>query len=132
MISDREFLDQFLKQGSEDAFSAIVERYVNAVFSAALRRLGGDSSLAQDATQEVFSALARQASSIRAANGLGGWLHRHTCFITANIVRSEQRRKTRELKTGNCIRRGLHPICNPFARCCCWRLRSVSDRTICS
>jgi hypothetical protein len=27
---------------------------------------------------------------------LGGWLHRHTCFVTANTMRSERRRQTRE------------------------------------
>lgn len=97
MISDRDLLVQFVEQGAEAAFAAMVERHVNEVFSTALRRLGGDRRLAEDATQEVFVALARQAGAIRSGERLAGWLHRHTCFVTANLVRSEQRRKSREL-----------------------------------
>jgi hypothetical protein len=40
--------------------------------------------------------LARTAKSLRSDVLLGGWLHRHTCFLAAKAVRGERRRKERE------------------------------------
>jgi RNA polymerase sigma factor (sigma-70 family) len=66
------------------------------VYSAALRVVGGDCHLAQDVTQEVFTALARKAALLPAEVVLPGWLYRHTCYTAANAVRTERRRRKRE------------------------------------
>jgi RNA polymerase sigma factor (sigma-70 family) len=89
-------LRDYADQGDEAAFRKLVERYVDMVYSAALRRVGGDAGLAQDVTQTVFTDLARKATSLRKVELLGGWLHRHTGFVASNLVRSEQRRQIRE------------------------------------
>jgi DNA-directed RNA polymerase specialized sigma24 family protein len=62
---DAELLRRYLAEGAEDAFSEVVQRHLNLVFSAALRRVGGDVHLAQDVTQQVFTALARNARARR-------------------------------------------------------------------
>lgn len=54
--------------------------------------------MAQDVTQTVFIDLARTASSLSTEVQLGGWLHRHTCFVASKVMRGERRRRARELQ----------------------------------
>jgi RNA polymerase sigma factor (sigma-70 family) len=96
MNDSRRLLAEYANQGSEQAFREIVERYLNLVYSAALRMADGDSHLAEDIAQMVFADLARKASTLSHSVMLGGWLHRHTCFVAATIRRSERRRRSRE------------------------------------
>jgi DNA-directed RNA polymerase specialized sigma24 family protein len=96
MVDDQQLLRQYAADGSEAAFGELVGRYVNLVYSAALRRTGGDIHLAQDVAQMVFTDLARKASSLPRGVVLGGWLHRATSYATAQLLRSERRRQARE------------------------------------
>jgi RNA polymerase sigma factor (sigma-70 family) len=95
-IDSQELLREYVQEHSEAAFEQLVKRYVDLVYSVALRRVNGASSLAQDVAQSVFTELARKASSLPADVMLGGWLHRHTCFVAASTLRGEQRRSERE------------------------------------
>lgn len=95
---NRLLLDEFARTGSEQAFATLVERYAGLVHSAALRMAAGDSHLAEDVTQLVFSDLAQRAGRLSANVMLGGWLHRHACFVAANVLRTERRRRAREEK----------------------------------
>ncbi len=96
LTDNLKLLQDYADHGDEAAFRELVERYVDMVYSAAFRRVGGDTGLAQDVTQAVFTDLAHKASSLRKVELLGGWLHRHTGFVASNMVRSEQRRQIRE------------------------------------
>lgn len=96
MTDANQLLREYVKSGSEPAFQELVGRYVDLVYSVAVRRLGGDEHLARDVVQTVFTDLARKASRLRADSSLGGWLHRHTCFVSATFRRTEQRRLARE------------------------------------
>jgi DNA-directed RNA polymerase specialized sigma24 family protein len=78
MTSDSELLHTYAEQASEEAFAELVSRYLDLVFSAALRQVGGDTHLAQDVAQTVFTALATKAGSLPENVFLGGWLYRHT------------------------------------------------------
>ena len=82
--------------GSESAFRELVTRYVNLVFSTAYRLVAEDRPLAEDVTQTVFLDLARAAKTLPPHTLLGGWLHRHTCFMAAKARRGERRRLARE------------------------------------
>lgn len=92
----RDLLQAYVEHGSEEAFSMLVSRYVDLVHSVAFRRLSSDYHLAEDAVQTVFTDLARKAKELPNDVLLGGWLHRHTCFVAANLARREQRRTSRE------------------------------------
>src|SRR6266571_1474867 len=96
MTDDEQLLWQYRRERSESAFRELVTRYIDLVYSAALRVVNGDTHLAQDVTQTVFIHLARKARSLPRGVVLAGWLHRHTCFTAATAVRTERRRKTRE------------------------------------
>ena len=52
--------------------------------------------MARDVVQTVFTDLARKAGTLRSDSSLGGWLHRHTCFVSSTARRAEQRRLARE------------------------------------
>src|SRR5687768_17847396 len=96
MTNGEQWLAEYVETGSETAFRELVERYVNLVYSSALRLVDGDSHLAEDVTQGVFADLARMARKLSANVMLGGWLHRHTCFVANNTMRRERRRQLRE------------------------------------
>jgi hypothetical protein len=64
MTPDAELLRRFARTNAEDAFAELVKRHVNLVYSAALRRVGGDAHLAQDVAQTVFTDLARKAGPL--------------------------------------------------------------------
>src|SRR6266705_1148439 len=94
-----QLLANYTDNGSETAFRALVSRYIDLVYSTARRLLNGDVHLAEDVTQTVFADLARKAPTFSKEVLLGGWLHRHTCYMAANVLRVERRRQAREQET---------------------------------
>lgn len=86
---------EFRKSRAEAAFSELVRRYTNLVYSAAKRRLN-NASLAEEATQTVFIRLAKAAPSVRSDAELAAWLHRTTINASIDLWRSESRRRARE------------------------------------
>src|SRR5262245_54234485 len=94
MTDDRELLRQFVESRSEAAFTELVRRHFNLVYSAAMRRVNGDAHLAQDIAQEVFVAMARHAPVLLTHRLLAGWLFTTTRFAASNAVRRERRRQT--------------------------------------
>ncbi len=93
--TDRLLLQAYAENRSEAAFAELERRYVNFVYSAALRMVREEQA-AQDVTQSVFMALARNARNLARRNVLAGWLHRTTQNLASNAVRSEVRRRSRE------------------------------------
>ena len=96
MTESQQLLAEYVRSGSEAAFRELVARYLNLVYSAAVRLVEGDAHRAEDVAQTVFADLARQARTFSQDTRLGGWLHRHTCFVAANTMRGERRRQSRE------------------------------------
>ncbi|HEY3863636.1 MAG TPA: sigma-70 family RNA polymerase sigma factor [Verrucomicrobiae bacterium] len=96
MDDDATWLREYAENGSDRAFSALVQRYFNLVYSAALRLGQGDAALAQDVAQSVFTDFACKARSLPRDVLLGGWLYKHTCFAAASAIRKERRRQARE------------------------------------
>lgn len=86
----------WLTTGSDDAFRAVVRYHLPLVLATARRRTNGNVDLAQDISQLVFIDLARNAKALPKGVVLAGWLHRHTCFTAAKVLRTERRRATRE------------------------------------
>jgi len=96
MNDDAQLLRRYAEAGSESAFSELVSRHIDLVYSAALRQVAGDRHLAQDVVQTVFADLARKARIVSRHGVLTGWLYQATRFAAAKVVRTERRRATRE------------------------------------
>ena len=96
MTDSQHLLAEYAENGSDAAFRELVARYVDLVYSTALRLVEGDTHRAEDVTQTVFVDLARMAGKLSAKLQLGGWLHRHTCFVARTVMRGERRRQARE------------------------------------
>jgi len=96
MTDTQQLLAEYAENGSEAAFRDLVTRYINFVYSVALRLVGGDTQLAEDVTQTVFIALARKGRTLSREVMLGGWLHQHTYHVATRVVRGERRRQSRE------------------------------------
>lgn len=92
---DHQLLAQFAQEHSEPAFAALAGRYVNLVYSVALRQTGNPSA-AEEITQAVFIILARKAASLGPKTILSGWLYQTTRLTAANYRRTEFRRARRE------------------------------------
>lgn len=94
-MEDWKLLNDYVERNSEAAFRELVSRYVNLVYSAAIRQVR-QPQLAEEVTQAVFILLARKAHSLRRSVVLAGWLFRTTCFVARRALRSELRRQQRE------------------------------------
>jgi RNA polymerase sigma factor (sigma-70 family) len=84
--------------GDRGALAVLVERYLDLVYSAARRQLGGDPHRAQDVAQQVFVLLMRKAAALRGQPVLASWLLKVTRYECGNVRKVEARRQRRERK----------------------------------
>src|SRR5213594_3899137 len=94
-MEDLQLLREYAEQRSERAFTELVNRHIDFVYSTALRVVN-ESQLAEDVTQMVFIKLAQKAASLREGTVVTGWLYRTTQFVAQTAQRSEYRRRKRE------------------------------------
>jgi RNA polymerase sigma factor (sigma-70 family) len=97
---DSALLRQFAENNSEEAFAVLVTKYINLVYSVAMRRIGNPAS-AEEITQAVFIILARKAGQLRNDKALSSWLFKTTQLTANNFLRSEMRRQSREQEAHN-------------------------------
>jgi RNA polymerase sigma factor (sigma-70 family) len=101
MTSDLDLLGQYARNHSQDAFSEIVRRHLDLVYSAALRQVHS-SQLAEEVAQSVFADLARNAGSFgdggdaSSPKTLTPWLYAVTRRTAIDVIRKESRRQLRE------------------------------------
>src|SRR5689334_9652635 len=89
-------LRRFVRDGSQDAFAALVRRRIDLVYSAALRQVG-DRPMAEDVTQTVFIALARKAGSIVDRDVVvSAWLLHATRLCALDALKRSRRRTKHE------------------------------------
>ena len=104
MTSDLDLLRRFARENSQDAFTELVRRHVNLVYSAALRQVRSPQ-LAEEIAQSVFADLARVAAT--PSSPLSGcdassqtiltpWLYAVTRRTAIDVIRKESRRQLRE------------------------------------
>ena len=82
-MTDGELLRGYARDRSETAFEELVRRHIDLVHSAALRQMNGDTYMAEDVTQTVFTDLARKAAGLVNHSSLTGWLYTSTQFVAA-------------------------------------------------
>jgi RNA polymerase sigma factor (sigma-70 family) len=93
--NDLELLGRFRRDHSQDAFTELVTRYMNLVYSAALRQVRSPQ-LAEEVCQAVFTQLARNAAKLSPDTILTAWLYQVTRHTAIDVIRSEARRQARE------------------------------------
>ena len=101
--TDSELLARFASTGCDRSFARLVDRYLNLVYSAALRQLGRHDQ-AEDVTQRVWMVLARKAPAIPPGTVLGAWLAVTTRNLCMDLRKMETRRRERERKAAEMSR----------------------------
>lgn len=90
MTDDATLLRRYFEERSEASFAELVRRHLNLVYAAALRQTG-DSHLAEEVAQRVFTRLAQKAGQLLDHPALAGWLYRSTRYAAADARRARQR-----------------------------------------
>jgi RNA polymerase sigma factor (sigma-70 family) len=98
MTDCSDLLRAYVSQGDESAFRALVDCFLPLVYSTALRQVGGNTTLAEEVSQDVFIALARKSRFLVDRPTLTPWLFNATRLSAINKLRHEQRRLEREQK----------------------------------
>jgi RNA polymerase sigma factor (sigma-70 family) len=95
MIPDAQLLQDYAHAKSQDAFTELVRRHLNLVYSTALRQVRS-AQLAEEISQSVFADLARATDKLSPDTILTAWLYQVTRRTAIDVVRRESRRQARE------------------------------------
>ena len=79
------------QQGDRDAFRVLFETYKDRVYSIAVYSAGGDLSIAEDVTQQIFLKLFTAIKQFRGDSEFTTWLYR----LVVNACMDERRRRRR-------------------------------------
>src|ERR1700753_1358683 len=94
-LDDNDLLREYAERGSEEAFTTLVHRHINKVYSVALRHTR-DPHQADEITQAVFVILARKSRSLSPRVILSGWLYQTARLTAVTFIRGNIRRARRE------------------------------------
>ncbi|MEM9418288.1 MAG: sigma-70 family RNA polymerase sigma factor [Planctomycetota bacterium] len=92
-MTDDQALERYAATQDPDAFRCLVLRYQRMVYAASHRCLNNHAD-AEDATQETFLRLAKNAGRIHGR--VGAWLHRCATHVAIDRIRSDSARRRRE------------------------------------
>ena len=85
------------QQGDRDAFRVLFETYKDKVYSIAVYSIGGDKSIAEDVTQQIFLKLFTAIQQFRGDSEFTTWLYR----LVVNACMDERRKRRRLLPWGD-------------------------------
>jgi RNA polymerase sigma-70 factor (ECF subfamily) len=101
-MADRLINEQVIEacqQGDRDAFRVLFETYKDKVFSVAVYSVGGDQSVAEDVTQQIFLKLFSVIGQFRGESEFTTWLYR----LVVNQCLDERRKHKRLLPLGDAM-----------------------------
>lgn len=122
--SDRHRLELFHDSGDQAAFASLVQQYLPLVHAVALR-VTANPSHAQDLSQAVFVKLAQRPLGALRDIALPVWLHGETRSLSLALLRSEKRRRGREV-----IAASLHAMMSPDLSIPWEKISPLLDRII--
>ena len=93
--SDQHLIREYARNGAETSFGELVHRHIDLVYLTAFRVIR-NAELAEEVSQRVFVALARNAEKLEHCSVLAGWLHQTARNFALETLRSEKRRQQRE------------------------------------
>jgi RNA polymerase sigma factor (sigma-70 family) len=99
-MNEMDLVREYVRTRSDAAFAELSRRYVNLVYSSALRQVG-NAALAEDVTQAAFLVLARKAHRLRGDLPLSSWLLTVTRYAAKDALKAESRRKRHEQKAAS-------------------------------
>jgi len=93
-LNDLELLDRYVATRDPDCFRKLVLSYQGLVYNTCRRVLKEHQVMIEDAVQETFLTLSRNAAQVR--SNVGAWLHTCATNVSISLQRSERARKVRE------------------------------------
>lgn len=105
LLDSDEGLAERVRQGDQAAFTQLVLRHQQSVYSLCYR-MAGDATEAEDLAQEAFLRLYRSMGSFKPGGRLRPWLHRITANVCLDALR---RRKAPTLPLEELIEGESHP-----------------------
>jgi RNA polymerase sigma-70 factor (ECF subfamily) len=74
--------------GGDAAFNGIVKRYYEKILKFCVYALGGNTSLAEDCTQDIFLILYENMANLKDYDKIGGWLYKTAGNISKRYAAS--------------------------------------------
>src|SRR3954467_4844008 len=96
-MTETQLLQEYVETGSQEAFSDLVRRHIDLVYSAALRQVR-NSAMAEDVTQAVFILLAKKAGTLRHETVPAAGVLAATLYASLDAIKLESRRKKHEAR----------------------------------
>src|SRR5260221_4213441 len=94
-MEDMQLVQEYTARQSEEAFSTLVARHLDLVYSAALRQVR-NPEMAAEVAQAVFLVLSQKARTLGDDTILPAWLYRTARYASMSALRTEQRRLNRQ------------------------------------
>jgi uncharacterized protein (TIGR03435 family) len=94
-LDDNALLREYAERGSEEAFSTLVTRHIDKVYSVAMRHTGNPAE-AEEITQAVFVIFAKKSRGLGKGVLLSGWFYQTARLTSVTFIRSEVRRARRQ------------------------------------
>src|SRR3954469_24872740 len=94
-MDDLELLWEYARTGSHELFARVARRYVDLIYSAALRQTR-DPHVADDVVQAVLIILMHKAGRLKPGTILAGWLLKVTRYASLDAMKLAARRARHE------------------------------------